>query len=475
MPVRVAKPEISVVKPLKIEDLRPSQQKKGPSPSEISHLFDPNHELDHFYEALLNKGNDGVVRVVHFGDSPTTADLVTGDVRAMLQQDFGDAGTGFALIAKPWAWYNHRGLDMSASKWKIEIAGNSGSTRDGWFGLGGVTFTGTADTEAHWTLKDGEHRHAEVSYLARPNGGTFAFEADGQEVGQTDTASEEITSGFASFDLPEGSTKFTLRVVSGQVRLFGVEFRKGAGVLYSSLGVNGAGVTMISRNFSTANLSAQLRHYAPDLVVLAYGTNESGYPKYVDSSWGDELHKAINRVREALPDTSILLMSPMDRGELNSTGDIVTTPALMRLVGREAMVAQESGTAFFNTFDAMGGEGTMGRWYAAQPRIVGADYIHPLPAGGKIVGGLLYHGLQTGFQEYKLRKLGEKFNQTVSAGPETGTKGATERTEPEKSKPQPAKEKRRPKHRAKSSATSVTKTGSGVEKQGVEKQGVTQE
>ena len=30
----------------------------------------------------------------------------------------------------------------------------------------------------------------------------------------------------------------------------------------------------------------------------------------------------------------------------------------------------------------------MGRWYAAEPRLVGADFIHPMPAGAKIVGEL---------------------------------------------------------------------------------------
>jgi hypothetical protein len=83
-------------------------------------LIDPKHELDHFYAALL-KGEG--VRVVHYGDSPTTADLITADVRVLLQKQFGDAGTGFVLIARPWAWYNHRGVDMDSSNWKIDVAG----------------------------------------------------------------------------------------------------------------------------------------------------------------------------------------------------------------------------------------------------------------------------------------------------------------------------------------------------------------
>ena len=57
----------------------------------------------------------------------------------------------------------------------------------------------------------------------------------------------------------------------------------------------------------------------------------------------------------------------------------------------------------------MGGPGTMGKWYAAEPRLVGADFIHPLPAGARIVGNLLYRGLTNGYNRYKLRRMQEKF------------------------------------------------------------------
>ena len=56
----------------------------------------------------------------------------------------------------------------------------------------------------------------------------------------------------------------------------------------------------------------------------------------------------------------------------------------------------------------MGGSGTMARWYASTPRLVGSDYIHPLPAGAKIVGELLYDNLRDGYSEYKLRRLKER-------------------------------------------------------------------
>jgi len=364
-------------------------------------LLDPRHTLDHFYQALLQ---GGPVHVLHYGDSPTTGDLITSDARALFQKQFGDGGAGFVLIAKPWAWYYHRGVDMDSSKWTIDVAGDT-PIKDGLHGLGGASFQGVNGAEATFTVKDPQ-RIAEVAFLAQPEGGTFSFEANGTELGTVETAAEDRHPAWKSFELPEGSKKFTVRVESGKVRLYGVEFSKSRpGVMYSSLGVNGANITLLSHAFNGAHWTAQLHHYKPDLVVLAYGTNESGFPKFVDSTWGAEMKSAVKRLQTALPDSSILLMSPMDRGERNDRGEIETIAAMPRLVKIEAKVAEETGVAFFNTFQAMGGEGTMARWYAAEPRLVGADYIHPMPAGAKIVGELLYGSLRDGYNEYKLRQL----------------------------------------------------------------------
>jgi len=338
--------------------------------------------LDHFYETLAR---GGTVRVVHFGDSPTTGDLITADTRAALQKEFGNAGAGFLLISKPWAWYNHRGVVMDSQGWQTEVAGVS-ELKDGLYGLGGARFAGDAGAEASWSVGGGQ-RSVEVAFLSGPDGGSFAFEADGREIGSWDTSASDVSAGFVTFALPAGSSAFRLHVTAGTVQLFGVEFQRDRkGVIYSSLGNNGANVTLLSRAYEHRHLAGQLQHYRPDLVVLAYGTNESGFPKFVDSTWGIEMKLAVQRIRAALPEASILLMSPMDRGELAEDGSIRTIEALPRLVAKEKAIAGELGVAFFNTFEAMGGSGTMAKWYAAQPRLVGADYIHPMPEGAKIVG-----------------------------------------------------------------------------------------
>jgi lysophospholipase L1-like esterase len=405
------KPRKKSAAPIEDEQLRLHPDRDAAS-YKIFRLNDPNHALDHFFEALQrteSRQPGAVTRILHYGDSPTTADLITGDARKLLQSRFGDGGHGFCLLAKPWAWYDHDGVSLSGSGWTIEAASQT-RVKDGVYGLGGVSFRGEAGAHSQIVLKDGTHTSVRVSYLRQPGGGVFQLLAGTQSLGTVDTNGRGADPGYFEAAIPSGSRRLEVRVVSGSVRAFGLSFEKpGPGVEYDSLGLNGASVTVLSQAFDELQWGEQLARLRPDLVIINYGTNESGYEAFVDKSYGKELTEVVRRVRSALPDTSILLMSPMDRGRREASGEIGTVPAIPRLVTIDQRVAMDTKCGFFNTFLAMGGPGTMGQWYQAEPRLVGGDFIHPMPAGARIVGNLLYQALFDGYNQFKVRRMQEKF------------------------------------------------------------------
>ncbi|HUA21258.1 MAG TPA: GDSL-type esterase/lipase family protein [Bryobacteraceae bacterium] len=379
-------------------------------------LIDKQGSLTAFYKALwrTESGLPGAVtRILHYGDSPVTADSITADARSLFQQHYGDAGHGFILIAKPWAWYGHRGIDVQGKGWHIAPA-TQARARDGFHGLGGVSFEGDTGASSRIVLKE-DHARMEIQYLRQPGGGLLAVETMGQGIASIDTDGPDKEPGFQTVSLPAGAREIDLTVQRGPVRLFGASFERDApGVIYNSLGLNGGQVQVVVRYFEKKQWTEQLQHQHPDLVVLNYGTNESVYADYIERYYPGELREVIRRVKAAVPDASLLVMSPMDRGQRDSTGRIVTVPTIPRLVEIQRQVAAEMGCAFFNTFQAMGGEGTMARWYESQPRLVSADFMHPLPAGARKVGILLYDALDTGFQQFKARRRQQQFARRAS-------------------------------------------------------------
>ena len=49
-------------------------------------------------------------------------------------------------------------------------------------------------------------------------------------------------------------------------------------------------------------------------------------------------------------------------------------------------------------------------------RLVGADFIHPMPGGAKIVGNLFYRALLDSYNKFKTERLNEGFDENAVAG-----------------------------------------------------------
>src|SRR5204862_1812785 len=106
-------------------------------------IDDEGRVLDSFYKSLAAteaKTPGAITRITHYGDSPITNDGITGTARRLLQQRFGDAGHGFILIDRPWAWYGHQQITFSSGGGGTAASVMKPRVRDGAVGLGAGTF-----------------------------------------------------------------------------------------------------------------------------------------------------------------------------------------------------------------------------------------------------------------------------------------------------------------------------------------------
>ena len=149
----------------------------------------------------------------------------------------------------------------------------------------------------------------------------------------------------------------------------------------------------------------KLRPY--DLIILQYGLNVVTKNRKNYDSYQKGLLTAIERLKEGFPNACILLLSVGDRNYKTDTGDLRTMPGIKNLVRYQQSVSAQSGIAFWNMFEAMGGDGSMAKMVHAKPSMANYDYTHINFRGGKHLAGLLYETLIYGKEQYDRRRMYE--------------------------------------------------------------------
>jgi hypothetical protein len=370
-------------------------------------LLDPTgHALRGFFDALSRtqrKLPGAVTRIAHFGDSIIVSDYVSGTLRRKLQSKFGDAGHGFVLIANAWPAYFHNDVSRYATA-GFNVSRIVGPyAADGFYGLGGVSFSTPPNVLARiGTADSGDYGRNVASftlyYLEQPNGGTLELSIDGAPPSELSTAGPLTRSRIHVLKVPDGSHQLALQTKRGTSRLFGVVLeRAGPGVVLDALGIQGARIRFMDKQ-DDQHWADQLRLRQPDLLVYQFGANESadGY-LYSMPDYQRTMREVLEQGERALPGASCLVIGAMDRAA--KVGDeIVSLRVMGDLLANQRQAALAAGCAFFDTWTAMGGAHSMPRW--VKKGLGQADLTHPTAVGAEIIGTWVYRALLQSFDGY---------------------------------------------------------------------------
>ncbi len=404
-------PAIAAVQPA---ETAAAPREPAPAPAEAFTLpvpgSGPNLErpatLHHFFEELSaldeGRGHDDV-HVVVFGDSHTAADYETGPVRRALQARWGDGGRGFISVGKPWRYYVQEGVHLDGmSGWAAERGRYERGkfVGDGMYGLVGVSITSSQRGARAWTDLSAPSSRIEVAYLEHPQGGSVDLLVDGVRVKRVATRGTSLAAGYAGLDVPEGAHHVELQAVGdGVVRVFGMNLdRAQAGVTLDAFGVNGARVANMLA-WDEAHFAEQLRHNGADLVVLAFGTNESGDDTPIDV-YERQLVDVLGRVARAVPAASCLLLGPPDRAT-RVAGSWTTVPHLLDIIASQRRVAEAAGCAYYSQLDAMGGAGAIAAWALETPPRAAADRVHLTRDGYAVLGDAVARDLVAAYEAWR--------------------------------------------------------------------------
>lgn len=360
------------------------------------------HGMAHFYEALAGRQTLGrPVRIAYFGDSFIEADILTGDLRKMLQKRFGGSGVGYVPVT-------------------TRIAGFRRSVRQSFGGWGSHSITDSVrfdrslqDLSNHYFIPSpgafvelkGDTSSVSSCYFVASDSICIAASVNGAEPQRFRVAGQE------------GLRKLSVNGRIGTVR-WTVERFDSIPVFYAVTMDPSEGI--ILDNFSTRGSSGQqlggvpaplLRQYASlrtyDLIVLQYGLNvaSGGLTNY--AYYKDAMTRVVNYLKQAFPQASVLIVGVGDRESKDENGNLRTMPEVKSLIRYQQLLAAETKVAFWNMYDAMGGEGSMVRMVASKPAMANYDYTHINFHGGKHLAGILFEALMYGMEQYEKRKAYE--------------------------------------------------------------------
>lgn len=350
-------------------------------------------QLKFFFEALDSSKNSQV-RVAHYGDSSLEGDLITGYLRNKFQQIFGGRGVGFLPITSEDITFRETTKIRFSDDW-IVASISSSNADDLNVGIGGKMFLNSKDSWVKYETipKFRSIRNFDVARLFYNNAKSNSVIQYSLNEG-TDKSLSLLTGEGVQESRIEKNNSISLKLVFPQETLanfYGVSLEGKFGVYIDNLPLRGnSGIDL--RNISNQTLEEfnSLLNYK--LVILEFGLNILSGRKTNFSKYEAEMIKVIAELKTSFPHTSFLLIGVHDKC-IKKKMDFITDPAITRLVQAQKRIAEKADVAFWNLFDAMGGENSMVRWVNANPPLAYSDYTHFTSIGTKEEAKMLFETL----------------------------------------------------------------------------------
>ena len=362
-----------------------------------------------FYTALDRVAEGATVRIAYFGDSFIEADILTADLREMLQKYFGGCGPGFVDIASQTNHFRPT-LHHDFSGWQSHSASDSVGFDVQKQGIAGRYFVPAAGayvemrgTAKYASLLDTCDR-ATLYYYNTNSDAEISIRINGGKA-----RNYVLPMAHAIQKLPIEATIGSIRcnVIHADSALFyGIALDGKEGIVVDNYSLRGSsGLSLASIPLSTLKQFNTLRPY--DLIVLQYGLNVAT-PKGRDYDYYKRgLLRTIEHLKTAFPKAGILLIGVGDRDYKTEDGELRTMPGIKNLIRYQQSAAAEACVAFWNLYQAMGGEGSMARLASAKPSMANFDYTHINHRGGRHIAKLLYETLVYGKEQFDRRRAYE--------------------------------------------------------------------
>ena len=361
---------------------------------------DFNSPLNRLYEKLL-LGVDPV-RVAFMGDSFVEGDILTADLRELLQDTFSGGGVGFVPFASPFTGFRQT-IKTTAKGWTPYNIMQRKSVPEPYVGdffVSGWVARAANDASTRWEMTT-KRRHLEecnrarLMFICRQDARIAVRLNDGEER-LFEFEADEVVRQIVVEEVAIHSLEMT--VLDGEAGFTGI----GADFDSTKGGVAVDNFSIRSNNgqamfWSSASVNAQIHSMRPyDLVILQYGLNIMQADRHNYSLYGEQVEKMIRYAESCFPGAVVLVMGVSDRSQRGEQGIVPMTSAV-DLTASQREAAKNCGVAFWNTYEAMQLLG--GMTHFVEQGWAGKDYTHINYGGGREIARSLYYALLQGAEQ----------------------------------------------------------------------------
>lgn len=373
-----------------------------------NYIIDKDSLLSSFFTQLNVLKNDTSdffdyptkLSIVHIGDSHIQAGELTSTVRILLQKEFGNGGRGLVVPLKLAS--SNEPYDYSIRSdniWQNSKCINK--VKDFDIGVSGIALA-THNTNVSFSInlhkRDSmpDYRFNTIRLFHHPKAPLLSVcDSLSIDISCPDTTKEYVTDIY----LRESSDSI---VIQGNIvdSLYNTPIFYGfslenaqPGILYHSIGVNGACFKQYSNNDMFLE---QLDALLPNIFIVSLGTNEASTSYFNANVFRDELDAFVKKLKKLYPHIPILLISPVENYR-RSRSSYLSNSNIGKLRDVIKAYAENHSVAYWDMYDVCGGDKASSLWYKGG--LMAKDRIHYTVEGYRIQGALFYEAIVNSYSK----------------------------------------------------------------------------
>jgi len=372
------------------------------------------------FKALKNLKNSGkLIRIMHYGDSQIEGDRMTSLIRNKLQSKFGGSGIGLVPSSQLYD-YKFSMLQESSDNWhRYTIYGNVDTTishrRYGALGcfckftpvIEDTLSSDTSSYEAWVSFKKSKYsypntqqfRQCRVYYGYNSEPFLNGIYQNGELLdAEIIPPTQKLNELKWLFNEPQSSLLLKFEGRSSP-EIYGIALDNISGVAVDNIAMRGCSGTVFTK-IDADLLTEMYKFLNVKLFLLQFGGNVVPYISENYKIYEKWFYSQLNRLHRVCPNVSIIVIGVADMS-VKEKEMYVTYPNLKKVRNALKNASFKSGAAYWDMYEAMGGENSMPSWVFAQPPLASKDFVHFNPKGARIIAQMFYNSFIYEFNKYE--------------------------------------------------------------------------